>query len=237
MPSASAWTYDEASEALAQELRALHALLASLSAEAWLRPTRCRWNPSRPWDVRALVSHINISIGMLPGFAAELADVAPEKDRVSFFINEPRLVAPIVDEYAWKGIEGQTPEGLLRAYEEVVAATLAAARATPPEAAAVTFFGPMTMAEFLPTRVLEAVVHGHDASEAVGRPPHMTPTAKMMTVGLLEELLARRAQLLFPAALRAEGARRPSDLSDDIAFIEVATGRRPYPDARFPILQ
>src|SRR5581483_11889605 len=74
---------------------------------------------------------------------------------------------------------------------------------------AVTFFGPMTMAEFLPTRVLEAVVHGHDASEAVGRPPHMTPTAKMMTVGLLEELLARRAQLLFPAALRAEGARRP----------------------------
>jgi uncharacterized protein (TIGR03083 family) len=237
MDEAHTWTHAEASEALAQELGALRELLVNLSDEEWTRPTRCRWNADHPWDVRALVAHINISIGMTAGFAADLAEVVPDKDRVSFFINDPRLVAPIVDEYAWKGIEGQTPADLRSAYDDMVEKSVTAARDTSAEATAPAFFGPMTMGELLPTRVLEAVVHGHDVSEAVGRPPHMTPTAKAMTVQLLEDLLERRATLLFPLFLRGEGAKRPADLADDMAFIEVATGRRPHSDPRFPILQ
>ena len=30
---------------------------------------------------------------------------------------------------------------------------------------------------------------------------------------------------------------RPPDLADDLAFIEVATGRRAHGDSRFPVLQ
>lgn len=84
----------------------------------------------------------------------------------------------------------------------------------------------MTLEEFLPTRVVEAVVHGHDVSEALGRPPHIVPAARAMTVKLLEDLLERR-----------KAGKRPADLTDAIAFIEVATGRRPHPDPRFPVLQ
>src|SRR5581483_7890286 len=107
------------------------------------------------------------------------------------------LVAPIVDEYAWKGIEQANPAQLRAAYDQVVESTISAAQSTPPTAVSATFFGPMTMAEFLPTRTLEAVVHGHDVSEAVGRPPHITPAARAVTVALLEDLLARRALLLY----------------------------------------
>jgi uncharacterized protein (TIGR03083 family) len=236
MAETRTWTYEEHTEALAEELRALQALLASLTDEEWLRPTRCRWNPEHPWDVRALVSHINISIGMLPGFAANLVDAVPDRDRVSFFINEPRLVAPIVDEYAWKSVD-QGPEALRRAFDEVVESTIAGAHNTPRTATSATFFGTMTLEEFLPTRTLEAVVHGNDVSDAVGRPPHVTPAAQAITVKLLEDLLARRALSFYPIFQREAGAKRPDELSDDLAFIQVATGRRPHPDQRFPILQ
>ena len=237
MATATSWTYQQATEALAEELYALQALLAGLSDAEWQRPTRCRWDAGHPWDVRALVAHINISIGMLPGFTAALSEVSPDKDRLSFFINEPRLVAPIVDEYAWKTSAGQSPRDLLRAYEQVVEQTVAAARTTPPGATAVSFFGAMNLEEFLHTRILEAIVHGHDVSEAVGRLPHMTPAARAMTVTLLQDLLERRSQLFYPVMLRGESGKRPADLADDVAFIEVATGRRPHPDRRFPILQ
>jgi uncharacterized protein (TIGR03083 family) len=233
---ARSWTYEEACKALGDELRALQDLLASLSDEDWDRPTRCRWNPDRPWNVRALVAHINISIGMTPGFVADRAQVSPEKDRVGFFINEPRLTSPIVDKYAWLSADSQSPAELRRAFDNVVDTTVNAARETPADATAPVFFGAMTMGEFLPTRVLEAVVHGHDVSEAVGRPPHMTPVARAMTVKILEDLLARRAAMFFPLMMREAGAMRPADL-DDVAYIEVATGRRPSSDGRFPLMQ
>ena len=231
------WSHEEATEALVEELLALREVVASLTDEEWRRPTRCRWDPDHPWDVRAALAHTNISIGMTATFADELADVTPDRDRVTFFINDPRTVAPIVDQYAWKGIEQQSTADLVRAYDDMVERTITAARDTPASATAPAFFGPMTMGEFLPTRVLEAVVHGLDVSEGAGRPTHMTPTATAITVQLLEDLLARRALLLYPLFMRESGAQRPDDLADDLAWIEVATGRRPYPDARFPILQ
>ncbi len=236
MADGHSWTYEETCAALEAELRALQGLLASLSDEDWDRVTRCRWDAQNPWNVRALVSHINISIGMTPGFVADRAEVTPEKDRVGFFINESRLTSAIVDKYAWMGTETASPDDLRGAFDAVVERTVEAARDTPPDATAPVFFGPMTMGEFLPTRVLEAVVHGHDVSEAVGRSPHMTPQAKAMTVGILEDLLARRATMFYPVMMREDGAKRPADL-DDVAFIEVATGRRSYPDGRFPVMQ
>lgn len=76
------------------------------------------------------------------------------------------------------------------------------------------------------TRIIEAGVHGLDLTVALGKPPHLTARARQSCAAQLEELLQHR-----------RGIPRPSGLSDVDAFIEVTTGRRPYPDTRFPVLQ
>lgn len=48
-----------------------------------------------------------------------------------------------------------------------------------------------------------------------------TSGALAITVATLEALL---------------GGPRPTDLADNVAFVEAATGRRPHPDPRLPLL-
>jgi hypothetical protein len=88
------------------------------------------------------------------------------------------------------------------------------------------FFGPMRLDELMLTRIIETGVHGLDLTAALGKSPHLTARAQRSCVAQLEELLQYR-----------RGMARPADLREDIAFIEVACGRRPYGDERFPILQ
>ena len=80
---------------------------------------------------------------------------------------------------------------------------------------------PITLVEYLPTRLLEACVHGLDLRAALGAPLTPTPGALASTVATLEGLLA---------------APRPAALADDVAFVEAATGRRPFDDPRFPLM-
>ena len=91
------------------------------------------------------------------------------------------------------------------------------ARATAQGKVGPAFFGPMRLDELMLTRIIETGVHGLDLSAALGKLPHLTLRARQSCVAQLEELLQHR-----------RGIARPGDLNDDIAFIEVATGRRPY---------
>jgi hypothetical protein len=85
----------------------------------------------------------------------------------------------------------------------------------------------MRLDEFVATRVVEAVVHGIDLTDALGRPPLDMPTAVPIAAEILDEVVART---------RVPG--RPADLvDDDLAFIRAASGRGKHPDPRFPVVR
>jgi hypothetical protein len=83
----------------------------------------------------------------------------------------------------------------------------------------------MRLDEFVPSRVVEAVVHGLDLTDALDREPVATPAGVAATAGILDELLARRTV-----------AGRPDDLADDLAWVRAASGRAPHPDPRLPLI-
>jgi hypothetical protein len=77
----------------------------------------------------------------------------------------------------------------------------------------------------VPTRIVEAVVHGMDLTDALGQEPTSGPQAVAITAGILDGVLARRT---VPG--------RPADLADDMAWVRAASGRGPHPDPRLPLL-
>jgi hypothetical protein len=83
----------------------------------------------------------------------------------------------------------------------------------------------MRLDEFVTSRVVEAVVHGIDLTDATGRDCIATPEGIAITASILDELLARRTV-----------AGRPPDLDDDLAWIRAASGRSPHGDPRLPLL-
>jgi hypothetical protein len=83
----------------------------------------------------------------------------------------------------------------------------------------------MRLDEFVASRVVEAVVHGLDLTDALGRDPIATPAGIAATAAILEELLARRTV-----------TGRPTDLGDDLAWVRAASGRSEHPDPRLPLI-
>ena len=83
----------------------------------------------------------------------------------------------------------------------------------------------MRIDEFIPSRVVEAVVHGMDLTDALGHPSIATPAGIAIAAAILDDLLARRTV-----------AGRPSDLGDDLAWVRAASGRSEHPDPRLPII-
>jgi uncharacterized protein (TIGR03083 family) len=213
---------------LDRELEALLSVLDELTPKEWSLETRLNLGRGPGWDVLTAVIHIGISMSMLPAVVAEpaIGKTAPEITRVTHFIFDVNKFAPIVDTLARDAAQGATPRSTLDALRKTVGATIAAARETPPDFIGKAFFGTMRLDDVLPTRVLEAAVHGLDLSDALGREPHLTAGARDVTVHLLEELFEH---------LHHE--ERPASLTDPITFIEVATGRRSNQDPRFPIVR
>ena len=54
------------------------------------------------------------------------------------------------------------------------------------------YFAPMRVDEFVASRVVEAVVHGIDLTQALGRDTIATADGIAMTASILDDLLARR---------------------------------------------
>jgi hypothetical protein len=78
----------------------------------------------------------------------------------------------------------------------------------------------LLFSEFLLGRVIELTVHGLDLADAVGSAQSPAPAAVELTAQLMEDQL--------------DGAR-PSDLGDDVTWIEAATGRIAHRDERLPV--
>jgi uncharacterized protein (TIGR03083 family) len=215
-------------ETLAEALHAVEETLAGLSEEDWRRPTLLEpFNPTQPyWDVLQLVGHFDISIGLTLALVGNPQVGQIGRDRVSFFIADRSQVAPVVYEYAIAQVKDKTPADALAMVRQTFQQSLDAARLAPPDTVGSGFFALMRLDDFVATRVVEAVVHGMDLTDALGRPPLDLPDANAITAAILDELLARRTV-----------AGRPPDLQqDDLAFIRAAPGRGKYPDPRFPLI-
>ena len=212
---------------LDSELRQVEKAFADLRPADWRTPTLLTPpDESRPpWTLFELAGHFDISIGLTRMLIGSAQDGQVGRDRVSFFIFARSEVAPTVYDYAYTMVEGRTPDQMPGVLHETFSRTVAESRATPPETVGSGYYALMRLDEFVASRVVEAVVHGMDITDALGRPPMATPEGIRVTAAILDDLLARRTV-----------AGRPADLGDDLAWIRAASGRGPHPDPRLPLI-
>jgi hypothetical protein len=220
-------SYEDAVATLETELGGVERAFRELSAEQWRTPTLLRPLDERQphWTLFELAGHFDISIGLTRMLLADPQQGQVGRDRVSFFIFPRSEVAPVVYDYAYTMVEGKTPEQMPDVLHETFTKTVQEARAAAPETVGPGYYALMRVDEFVPSRVLEAVVHGLDLTDALGRPSIATPAGVAMTAAILDDLLARRTV-----------AGRPADLGDDLAWIRAASGRAEHPDPRLPVI-
>jgi hypothetical protein len=223
--------YQDMVGVLEAELCGVEDVFAGLTAAEWAVATELvPFDPGQPrWTLFELAGHFDISIGLTRMLIADPQPGLPECDGVSFFIFSRAEVAPELYDYAYTMVEGKTPAQMPAVLHETFTKTVQEARAAPPGIISpFPGFEPyplMRLDEFVLTRIVEAVVHGMDLTDALGRPAVATPDGIAATASLLDELLARRA---VPG--------RPAGLGDDVAWVRAASGRDQHPDPRLPLI-
>jgi Mycothiol maleylpyruvate isomerase N-terminal domain len=219
--------YEATIGTLEAELAAVQHTFAALSAQEWRLPTKLvPIDPDLPrWTVFELAGHFDISIGLTRMLIDGRDDSQPARDRTSFFINPRSETAPVVYDYAYQMVQGKAPADMPGVLHETFSGALAQARSVPAGAVGPGFFASMRVDEFVASRIVEAVVHGIDLTQALGRDTIATPAGIAATAAILDDLLARRTI-----------AGRPGDLSDDLAWILAASGRAESGDSRLPLI-
>lgn len=221
-------SYSECVDVLEREFERVLDGFRGVTEEQWSLPTRLEpLDPALPhWTIFELAGHFDISIGLTRMLIAEPQDGQPGRDRVSFFIFPRSEVAPVVYDYAYTMVEGKQPSDMVGVLEETFGKTVEESRSTAPETIGSGYYALMRLDEFVPSRVVEAVVHGLDLTDALGLDPAASAEGVAITAEILDELLARRTV-----------AGRPSDLSDDMQWIRAASGRGlDHPDPRLPLI-
>ena len=220
-------SYEATIGTLEAELAAVTQVFAGLSAQEWRLPTRLvRVDPELPWwTVFELAGHFDISMGLTRMLIDGRGASQPARDRTSFFINPRSETAPVVYAYAYTMVDGKAPADMPAVLDETFSRTLAEARAVPADTVGPGYFAPMRVDEFVASRVVEAVVHGVDLTQALGREIVATPDGIALTAAILDDLLARRTI-----------AGRPAELADDLDWILAASGRAECGDNRLPLI-
>lgn len=220
--------YTHAVDTLETELTGVEEVFRSLTPEEWGAPTRLEpLDPGQShWSVFELAGHFDISIGLTRMLIADAQDGQIGRDRTSFFIFPRSEVAPVVYDYAFTMVDGKTPADMPDVLHETFSKTIEESRANPPGLIGSGYYALMELGEFVPSRVVEAVVHGLDLTDPLGRDTIATPDGIAVTAAILDDLLARRT---VPG--------RPDDLSDDLDWIRAASGRSlDHPDPRLPLI-
>lgn len=221
-------SYEEHVDILETELHRVESVFGELSDEAWQASTNLvpLDEAKAHWTVFELAGHFDISIGLTRMLVADPQQGQPGRDRTSFFIFPRSEVAPVVYDYAYTMVAGKAPSDMPAVLHETFSKTIEEARATPPSTVGPGYYALMRLDEFVPSRILEAVVHGIDLTDALGRDRLATDEAVAVTADILDDLLARRTV-----------AGRPSDLQgDDWAWIRAASGRSEHQDPRLPLI-
>jgi hypothetical protein len=220
-------SYDDAVSTLEAELGGVERVFAGLTRAEWRTPTNLRpLDDALPrWTLFELAGHFDISIGLTRMLMAEPQQGQVGRDRVSFFIFPRAEVAPVVYDYAYTMVRGKQPEDVAGTLHETFTKTIEGARAMAPDTVGPGYYALMRLDEFVASRVVEAVVHGMDLTDALGRDGIATPAGVAATAAILDDLLARRTV-----------AGRPADLADDAAWVRAASGRGPHDDPRLPLI-
>lgn len=221
-------SYTQSIDILETELSQLLTVFRGLSDEQWLLPTKLvPLDPGQDhWTIFELAGHFDISIGLARMLIADPQAGQVGRDRASFFIFPRSEVAPVVYDYAYTMVEGKTPQDMPGVLDETFSKTIEEARATPPNTIGSGYYALMTIGEFIPSRVVEAVVHGIDLTDALGDDRLATDEAVTVTADIMDDLLARRT---VPG--------RPTDLrDDDWAWVRAASGRTEHDDPRLPLI-
>lgn len=219
--------YEESVDVLETELARVLETFAGLSADEWRLPTHLKpLDSEKPrWTVFELAGHFDISIGLTRMLIDSAQSGQPGRDRVSFFIFPRSEVAPVVYDYAYTMVEGKVPADMPGVLRETFAKTIEGSRANPAGTVGSGYYALMELGEFVPSRIVEAVVHGLDLTDALSREPIATSAGITATAAILDQLLERRTV-----------AGRPSDLDDDMVWIRAASGRSEHPDPRLPLI-
>jgi hypothetical protein len=212
--------YEDDVRTLEVELRGVEQAFRELTDEQWQAPTKLRpLDEAKPhWTVFELAGHFDISIGLTVMLMAEPQSGQVGRDRTSFFIFPRSEVAPVVYDYAYKMVEGKTPRQMPDVLHQTFTRTIEGARTMAPDTVGPGYYALMRLDEFVASRVVEAVVHGIDLTDAIGREPIATPEGVAVAAGILDDLLARKT---VPG--------RPADLADDLAWVRAASGRAEHP--------
>jgi Mycothiol maleylpyruvate isomerase N-terminal domain len=222
-------SFEEHVDILETELEQIVNVFAELSDDEWQAATKLipLDEAKAHWTLFELAGHFDISIGLTRMLIADPSpDGQPGRDRVSFFIFPRSEVAPVVYDYAYTMVAGKTPADMPGVLAETFSKTIEESRATPPETVGSGYYALMRLDEFVPSRIVEAVVHGIDLTDALGRERMATDDAVAVTAAILDELLARRTV-----------GGRPADLvDDDWAWVRAASGRAEHPDPRLPLI-
>ena len=221
------WSYEESVDILEEELNKLEEVFRGLSDADWGLTTKLQpLDPeAQPWTLFELAGHFDISIGLTRMLIADPQKGQPGRDRASFFIFPRSEVAPVVYDYAYQMVAGKEPSDMADVVHETFSKTIAESRATPPDTIGPGYYALMRLDEFVPSRVVEAVVHGMDLTDPLDRDPLAGPDAVSMAATILDDLLARRTV-----------AGRPADLADDLTWVRAAAGRAEHPDPRLPLI-
>jgi hypothetical protein len=221
-------SYEDTVGILEVELGQVEQAFRGLSEAEWATPTKLRPldETKPPWTLFELAGHFDISIGLTVMLMAEPQAGQVGRDRVSFFIFPRSEVAPVVYDYAYTMVEGKTPAQMPDTLAATFAKTVEGARSLAPDTIGPGYYALMRLDEFVASRVVEAVVHGLDLTDALGRDPMATSEGVVVTAAILDELLARKTV-----------AGRPAGLGDDMAWVRAASGRGPeHPDPRLPLI-
>jgi Mycothiol maleylpyruvate isomerase N-terminal domain len=220
-------SYEDAVRTLEVELRGVEQAFRDLTPEQWQTPTKLQPldEAQPPWTLFELAGHFDISIGLTVMLMAEPQQGQVGRDRTSFFIFPRSEVAPVVYAYAFKMVEGKTPEQMPDVLHEIFTKTTEGARAMAPDTIGPGYYALMRLDEFVASRDVEAVVHGLDVTDAIGREPIATPEGTALTAAILDDLLARKTV-----------AGRPADLADDMAWVRAASGRAEHAHPRLPLI-
>ena len=187
-------SYETAISTLEAELARVEEAFRGLTPDDWQAPTKLvPLDPELPhWTVFELAGHLDIAIGLTRMLIDGRDDSQPGRDRTSFFINPRSETAPVVYGYAYTMVEGKTPADMPGVLHETFSKTVQEARAVPAGTVGPGYFAPMRVDEFVASRVVEAVVHGIDLTQALGRDPIATADGIAVTASILDDLLARR---------------------------------------------
>jgi len=220
-------SYESVIGILEAELTAVADVFGALTPDQWRRPTLLvPVDPGLPnWTVFELAGHFDIAIGLTRMLIAEPEETQPGRDRTSFFINPRSETGPVVYEYAYTMVQGKTPADMPHVLHDSFFQTVSLARSVPADTVGPGYFAPMRVDEFVASRIVEAVVHGIDLTQALDRDYIASTDGIKVTASILDDLLARRTV-----------GRRPADLSDDLDWILAASGREPFDDNRLPLI-